>query len=644
MMLQLRLWITFIGLLVAVAPTCVVARDVTIRIVGQGANARYIEEASGVTQQLPVKVAIGDKITWKNEGNRTHTATAETSNSEMLFDTDNIDPGDSSAPVEMTKEIFTKAGGKPGLPKEIRYICSIHDPPMFSTIILSELAEESRQSQRRSREDREKAEETSVRVRRDITKLSDAELTAYRDAWRSLQASGEYSSIAGYHGCPDYFCHDPREHNIFLPWHREYLLRLEAALGEPLHYWDWTSEQSQTSGIPHAFLDRTYIAGDGTTQANPLLAFRFRCPSSGPSQTTTRSTDPPSQLGQRAREVNTAYRSRSYSSVNAAIESPPHNSLHGWVGGQMAATTYAAYDPVFWAHHSNVDRQWASWQIAGGADPTPTELRLPLRGFAGKTVNDVKTISSLGYAYDRYDRMPTREPDQEFQLALGDGELEGMTNGVGKTFQISKENFEAAADGSGSGPLSLYVTGLPAHPADSFYVYVFVNQPDATPADATPENASFAGTFAVFGGLHGGGQPAAVHEPAGPQRVMELFGNQSGRLRMSISTVTLVVTDSTKTIVAHEDIPFDGVRLEREAAAATESEATDTPDSGKLFVGTSNRESYDEAYQNAVNDAQEKLGGGADRLVHIKVVSVTGERGGITGRRSLTVTIRAWLK
>lgn len=28
----------------------------------------------------------------------------------------------------------------------------------------------------------------------------------------------------------------------------------------------------------------------------------------------------------------------------------------------MSIQEYAAFDPIFWVHHANVDRLWASWQ------------------------------------------------------------------------------------------------------------------------------------------------------------------------------------------------------------------------------------------------------------------------------------------
>ena len=43
-----------------------------------------------------------------------------------------------------------------------------------------------------------------------------------------------------------------------------------------------------------------------------------------------------------------------------------HNAIHFLVGGfapySMATLHYSAFDPIFYLHHSSVDRQWAIWQ------------------------------------------------------------------------------------------------------------------------------------------------------------------------------------------------------------------------------------------------------------------------------------------
>ncbi|KAG9238946.1 tyrosinase precursor [Amylocarpus encephaloides] len=43
-----------------------------------------------------------------------------------------------------------------------------------------------------------------------------------------------------------------------------------------------------------------------------------------------------------------------------------HNSIHGDIGGptgHMSRLEYSSFDPVFWLHHTNVDRLFAIWQV-----------------------------------------------------------------------------------------------------------------------------------------------------------------------------------------------------------------------------------------------------------------------------------------
>lgn len=43
-----------------------------------------------------------------------------------------------------------------------------------------------------------------------------------------------------------------------------------------------------------------------------------------------------------------------------------HNAIHAWTGGSepysMSSLHYTSFDPMFWLHHSQVDRLWAIWQ------------------------------------------------------------------------------------------------------------------------------------------------------------------------------------------------------------------------------------------------------------------------------------------
>ena len=65
----------------------------------------------------------------------------------------------------------------------------------------------------------------------------------------------------------------------------------------------------------------------------------------------------------------------------------------------MGVVEFAAYDPLFWFHHCNVDRVWAIWQTINGIDTVPPHLRDVILTPYETTVRDVLNITSLNYDY-----------------------------------------------------------------------------------------------------------------------------------------------------------------------------------------------------------------------------------------------------
>ena len=65
----------------------------------------------------------------------------------------------------------------------------------------------------------------------------------------------------------------------------------------------------------------------------------------------------------------------------------------------MLDVSTAAFDPVFFAHHCQIDRLWYLWQVENGNGGFPAELLdEPLVPF-GKTCRDVLNVQALGYEY-----------------------------------------------------------------------------------------------------------------------------------------------------------------------------------------------------------------------------------------------------
>src|ERR1044072_1174868 len=227
----------------------------------------------------------------------------------------------------------------------------------------------------------------------------------------------------------------------FPPWHRGYLLALEAQvreaivnLGGPstwaLPYWDYLGPNSEYE-IPPRFTQQTMPNG---TDPSPLFV-SARCgptvngsiyvqipPVSGTCENNTlytgsnTSTPPPGFGG-----PETGFSHNGNFSGN--LENNPHNLVHVEVGGQnadgsvwglMSDPGIAALDPIFYLHHSNIDRMWAAWNNAGNSNSTDPnwlngpasigerEFVMPMPGAVPwvYTPADVNSLSQLDYTYD----------------------------------------------------------------------------------------------------------------------------------------------------------------------------------------------------------------------------------------------------
>ncbi|KAF8534625.1 common central domain of tyrosinase-domain-containing protein [Trichophaea hybrida] len=98
-----------------------------------------------------------------------------------------------------------------------------------------------------------------------------------------------------------------------------------------------------------------------------------------------------------------------------------HNNIHNFTGGydidnlgagHMSDPLVASFDPIFWLHHCNVDRQMAIWQTLNpdkwfdqplSGDPQPTDVLQPFHiDTKGTTYNSnmIRDWKALGYQYD----------------------------------------------------------------------------------------------------------------------------------------------------------------------------------------------------------------------------------------------------
>lgn len=169
----------------------------------------------------------------------------------------------------------------------------------------------------------------------------------------------------------------------FLLWHRAYLHNFEnilramagdAALALP--YWNYCSAEQRT--FPEIFAPE--YSDDARTVRNPLYhPNRERSFARGLLEIN-------GMIGQAEKTVSssnffhevgtTGFGGDDLDSDHTQIgllEQRPHNDIHLAVGGvinstngAMAEITTAAFDPVFWVHHANIDRMWAEWASKPG--------------------------------------------------------------------------------------------------------------------------------------------------------------------------------------------------------------------------------------------------------------------------------------
>jgi tyrosinase len=125
---------------------------------------------------------------------------------------------------------------------------------------------------------------------------------------------------------------------------------------------------------------------------------------------------------------------------NGKLESVPHNDIHVWIGGFMGHPRSAAYDPIFWLHHCNIDRLWEVWRAASPnhiAPPSPlwrngqNFLMHDGDGTAFTfTCEEMLDSTIILHGFQYVGLSPVVEPpisDEEFVMAGKDPELAGAS-------------------------------------------------------------------------------------------------------------------------------------------------------------------------------------------------------------------------
>ena len=324
----------------------------------------------------------------------------------------------------------------------------------------------------------------SVRVRQDVWELGDdsdpwrdGTLLAYAKGVRAMQELDSTSPTDGrgwvnqaaIHGTDNPAggrLEEECQHGswFFLPWHRMYLYRFEEivrfflsdeeAETWALPYWNYTnSSVTGSRALPPAFREQTLPDGS----PNPLFTSERR--------TVGANVNAGDEISVAATSIVNAFAEAQFSRAQLGatpgfggrpsalrlhrgpgigqLEGTPHGNVHVAVGGVridpttgdtvpdglMSTFETAALDPIFWLHHSNIDRLWEVWlRDRGPGNPpgrNPVEtgwLRMDFDLYddsgneTSMKVEDVlDTVAQLGYTYSH---LPAAPPDFELEAGL----------------------------------------------------------------------------------------------------------------------------------------------------------------------------------------------------------------------------------
>ncbi len=194
----------------------------------------------------------------------------------------------------------------------------------------------------------------------------------------------------------------------FLPWHRGLLYFLERILRKlaqdddlRLVYWSWEDPAAENRILPTIYAP----PGQSLYWKNRNL--------SGPSWPLTNdkvNIQPLLAIPNFSTFGGTAVQR----TPTPAAYSGPHANVHNaFSPGDMGNLQYSPRDPVFYAHHGNIDRLWTSWVAAGHSNPDFGDLKVYFydenRVWRYVLVNDLRDEARLGYQYSSLMR-PTVAP------------------------------------------------------------------------------------------------------------------------------------------------------------------------------------------------------------------------------------------
>jgi tyrosinase len=326
---------------------------------------------------------------------------------------------------------------------------------------------------------------------------------------------------------------------MFLPWHRMFVLYFECIIRSvsecstfTLPYWNYSVNNSTIRGV---------IPPEFTRPADPVYGALYvagRNPGVNAGQ--------PIQAGQPGDPLSTSALAEcpyTQSGLDpgfcAQLDGGLHGNIHVLVGNSenMGSVPFAANDPIFWMHHCNIDRLWASWSAGGRATPSLAGSFVFADGGGNRVVAqvaDVLQIATHGYKYDRLEPVPASPGAAPVAAAAAplQAQRQAATSRapIQLTGQAVRVTLEPKAPADPNQPaalreivralpaqrrLFLLVKDLKAQTQPNVLYHVYLELPDD--ADAQKKQAHHVGAVNFFNAVsHKGGTHGANRAPNAP--------------------------------------------------------------------------------------------------------------------------------
>ncbi len=387
----------------------------------------------------------------------------------------------------------------------------------------------------------------------------------------------------------------------FFPWHRAQLIFFEAVVAHlsdfpefAMPYWDFTTQE--THKLPGWFSDRSspfFVQRSPGSENADIFRRRQEAVTGDPE-----SGSDPLPLADMLESDIELFMGGTPERGNESpceVEWGSHNFVHRQLGGFDGEWVFgrgrSPADPVFWFHHCNIDRVWASWQEGNGTtDPSRFARAFRQASFIGHfwapsgtdpilnpekvTLAELLSVNKLRYGYDK----PLRSA--QFQIPFSpegwtldetrtlSGEVRGKpreskNGGVSQTIAIDQAALPSKTKSMWSQITSAILRISVLGPMNQYGLRIFLHAPQTDRTALNAGGPAFVNFVIPFGMKH------VEHHQAGCKIALRVTKQLSAALvgaKRPVVGVTIVPIELSSGRARESGLVFEGASITAETA------------------------------------------------------------------------------